>query len=102
MVYLQHGLEDSSDTWVLNEETKAPGFILANKGYDVWLGNVRGNHYSCPTLSPRVKNFWDFSFDEMVKFDLPAAFEYISKETGKKIHYIGHSQGSLIMFAALS
>jgi len=38
----------------------------------------------------------------MVKYDLPAAFEYINKITNKKIHYIGHSQGSLIMFAALA
>lgn len=76
--------------------------MFANKGYDVWLGNVRGNHYSSPELSPRVKNFWDFSFDDMIKYDLPAAFEYISRQTGKKIHYIGHSQGSMIMFGALS
>ena len=38
----------------------------------------------------------------MIAYDLPAAFEYISKRTQRKIHYIGHSQGTLIMFAALS
>ena len=41
---------------------------------DVWVGNVRGNRYSNPELSPKVKNFWDYSFDEMIKYDLPAAF----------------------------
>ena len=38
----------------------------------------------------------------MIEKDLPAAFNYISAYTGKKIHYIGHSQGTLIMFGALS
>jgi pimeloyl-ACP methyl ester carboxylesterase len=38
----------------------------------------------------------------MAAKDLPAAFEYISKETGRKINYVGHSQGTLIMFAALA
>jgi lysosomal acid lipase/cholesteryl ester hydrolase len=38
----------------------------------------------------------------MAKFDLPAAFSNIAKITGQKIHYIGHSQGTLIMFIALS
>lgn len=38
----------------------------------------------------------------MAKYDLPAAFEYIHQKTQKKIHYIGHSQGTMIMFAALA
>ena len=38
----------------------------------------------------------------MIDYDLPAAFEYIHNVTKKKIHYVGHSQGTLIMFGALS
>ena len=102
VVYLQHGLQDTSDTWVVNEEHLAPGFALANQGYDVWVGNIRGNAYSSPALNPRVRNFWNFTFDQMIEYDLPAAFEYIHNVTHKKIHYIGHSQGTMIMFGALS
>ena len=101
-MYLQHGLVDSSDTWVANEEKYAPAFVLANAGYDVWVGNSRGNRYSSPRINSKIKNFWNFTFDEMISYDLPAAFEYISKNTGQKIHYVGHSQGTLIMFGALS
>jgi pimeloyl-ACP methyl ester carboxylesterase len=39
----------------------------------------------------------------MADYDLPAAFEYIATVTKQpKIDYVGHSQGTLIMFAALS
>lgn len=38
----------------------------------------------------------------MIKYDLPAAFLYINQVTNKKINYIGHSQGSMIMLGALS
>jgi predicted alpha/beta hydrolase len=47
---------------------------LANQGYDVWVGNSRGNAYSSPLINTKIKAFWDFSFDEMAKYDLPAAF----------------------------
>lgn len=39
----------------------------------------------------------------MSEYDLPAAFQYIADHTGaQKIDYIGHSQGTSIMFAALA
>lgn len=38
----------------------------------------------------------------MAKYDVPASLKYINKITQKKIHYIGHSQGTLIMFIALA
>ena len=38
-VLLLHGLFSSSDTWVMNFPVKAPAFVIAKSGYDVWLGN---------------------------------------------------------------
>lgn len=37
------------------------------------------------------------SFDEMAKFDLPAAINFIVEKTGQeKLYYIGYSQGTTI------
>ena len=50
-VLLQHGIEDSSTTWVMNSPDKAPAFLLAKNGFDVWLSNSRGNKFSKKHLS---------------------------------------------------
>ncbi|EAR86219.1 Ab-hydrolase associated lipase region protein (macronuclear) [Tetrahymena thermophila SB210] len=106
VVYLQHGLVDSSFDFIINEVTKAPGFILANQGFDVWMGNSRGNDQSLEHISLNWQTdpeYWNFSWQEMSKYDLPAAFSYIANVTqAEKIDYIGHSQGTSIMFASLS
>ena len=38
------------------------------------------------------KEYWQFSYTENGKYDLPAMIDYVRKETGyEKIDYIGHS-----------
>ena len=37
-VILQHGLLDSSYTFVNNFDQESLGYILANNGFDVWFG----------------------------------------------------------------
>lgn len=76
-------------------------------GYDVWLGNNRGNHYSKkhvaydPEREPEL--FFDYSFYEFGRYDLPAMIDLARKVTGfDKISYIAHSQGTTQMFSALA
>ena len=105
VVFLQHGLFDSADSWVVNTEENSLGLVLANLGYDVWVGNSRGNKYSRNNqfVDQKDKKFWDYSFQEMGRYDVPANIKFILEKTGaKKIIYVGHSQGTSQMFAALS
>jgi len=103
-VLLQHGAVDSADTWVLNTPAQSLPMILADQGFDVWLGNTRGNKYSRnhTKYNPLQKEFWDYSTDEMAQFDLPAEVNYIIQTTKQpKVAYVGHSQGTSEMFANL-
>ncbi|CAH0561483.1 unnamed protein product [Brassicogethes aeneus] len=100
-VFLQHGLLASSFDWVADKNISL-GFILADMGYDVWLGNSRGNTYSKAHISIPVdsSNYWNFSFHEMGIYDLPAALKYVGEVTKMEgeIIYIGHSMGTTQFF----
>lgn len=83
-MFMQHGLLDSAEGWIINDEPKAPAFMIANAGYDVWLGNIRGNKYGREHVKYNPDNdaeFWQFSFDEMAKYDVPAFFTYVANST---------------------
>ena len=46
-VLLQHGLIDSAATWVMNMPKQSLGFVLADQGYDVWLGERLAPPFFC-------------------------------------------------------
>lgn len=94
----------TAESWVVHTD-KSPAFTLARAGYDVWLGNSRGTKHSRnhQYWDPNEDyEYWQFSWEQMAVYDLPKAIDYVREQTGReKISYVGHSQGTSQMFAAL-
>ncbi|XP_037070287.1 lipase 3-like [Pollicipes pollicipes] len=103
-VLLMHGLQDSSAAWVINPR-RSLGFMLADQGYDVWLGNNRGNRYSRKhvRLSPDSRQFWQFTADDYARYDNPAIIDYILHVTGyEDLFYIGFSSSTWSFWAMMN
>ena len=91
--------------WVFNKPEVAPAFVLSRAGYDVWLGNNRGNRFSNKhkTLDPKKQEYWEFDWEDMGLRDTPDTADYILGLTGQdKINYIGHSEGTTQVMAGAS
>jgi len=109
--FIQHGILDSSGSSVLAGPNQGLAFILADQGWDVWMGNSRGNVYSTKhikynpfsILPYKRKQYWSFTWHEIGVYDLPASIDFVLYKTGsKKLQYIGHSQGTTAFFVMLS
>ncbi|MCL7052024.1 hypothetical protein MKW94_000808, partial [Papaver nudicaule] len=102
--FLQHGLFLDAASWFMDSPKQSLGFILADNGYDVWVANQRGTRYSRRhvRLDASGPVYWDWSWDELAQYDLPAFLGFVNKQTGKKINYIGHSLGTLQMLTSMS
>lgn len=91
-----------------DEDRKHPrslAMYLANRGYDVYLGNNRGTVYGQRHVNKTVLNaeFWDFSIDEFGLYDVPAIVAFVRRFTGHdKIAYVGWSQGAASMLGLQS
>lgn len=96
VLFIQHGLTADASRFVINAPFKAPAFMAVKDGFDVWLGNNRGNRYSLGHAhlkhDDKTPEYWDFDFEEMGLYDLPAMFNYTLNYTGaSKLSMIGHS-----------
>ncbi|KAI4384946.1 hypothetical protein MLD38_003029 [Melastoma candidum] len=103
-VLLQHGLIMDSVTWVYNQPSESLAFILADNGYDVWMANSRGTQSSSghTTLTTSDEAYWEWSWDELVSYDLASTVQYVNGVTGQNLHYAAHSLGTLMALAAFS
>ncbi|KAI8018690.1 Triacylglycerol lipase 2 [Camellia lanceoleosa] len=103
-VLLQHGVLVDGMTWVLNSPDESLAFILADSGFDVWISNTRGTKFSRQHLTLDATNpeFWNWTWDDLVTHDLPVVIDFVFKQTGQKIDYVGHSMGTLVALASFS
>ncbi len=122
-VILCHGLSHNNNFWDLTENTSLAQY-LQSAGFDVWAVSLRGAGQSTkPTLSqirqlfrleisifnPRglanrrtglIRTNW--TVDDHINFDIPATLTYVTKTAkAKQVFWVGHSMGSMIMFAYL-
>ncbi|KAH7852973.1 hypothetical protein Vadar_031619 [Vaccinium darrowii] len=103
-VLLQHGVLVDGMTWLLNSPDQSLAFILADNGFDVWISNIRGTRFSRrhATLNANDPEFWNWTWDDLVMHDLPSVIDFVFKQTGQKMNYVGHSLGTLIALASFS
>ncbi|CAH2236231.1 jg22042 [Pararge aegeria aegeria] len=100
VVFLMHGLQSAFTSFIAAGPRISLAYILADAGYDVWMGNARGvvNSRRHVWLNPdheedRLK-FFDFTFEDIATKDLPTMIDYVLRTTQQRqLNYIGHSQG---------
>ncbi|CAF4863832.1 unnamed protein product [Pieris macdunnoughi] len=103
IVFLQHGLQSSANAFLGIDVDTSLAYNLADRGFDVWLGNSRGVENSRrhlfldPDSDSTKRQFWDFTFEEIALIDLPRMIDFALSHTGQdKLHYVGHSQGGTV------
>ncbi|XP_064971679.1 triacylglycerol lipase 2-like, partial [Musa acuminata AAA Group] len=103
-VLLQHGVLSDGLTWLLNPPQQSLPFVLADNGFDVWITHGRGTRWSRrhESLETSDTAYWAWSWDELASYDLPATVGFVFRKTGQKLHYVGHSMGTLTALSAFS
>ncbi|CAH0556003.1 unnamed protein product [Brassicogethes aeneus] len=89
----------------LLQGANSSAIYYANKGWDVWLGNLRGSEYSSNIHFTKDDDaFWNYSFHEMGTIDMPSQVDKIVEITQNTsdIYIIGHTMGNTVSFVYCS
>lgn len=72
------------------------GPYLAERGYDVWIPELRGHG-----RSPRDSRYRRWSAEDQMRFDLPAVQQLVAGERGRPAHWVGHSWGGVAILGSM-
>ncbi len=94
-VLVIHGISSNHHCWDL-EAGRSLGSFLAARGLDAWLLDLRGHGDSrLGSNGRRLRSGWDI--DDYGHQDLPAAIDYVRRETGQpQLALVGHSLGGMV------
>ena|GEM_PF-2546231 len=77
--------------------------VLLDLGLRVFIGELRGHGRSRPSLAGGTFERHDWGMQDHLRYDLPALMTHVLRHTGaEKLHYMGHSMGGLLGYAALA
>lgn len=95
-VLLLHGIASNHRVWDFGHEDLSFARHLASRGYIVYSMDLRGR---CGSDGPHTGRGKQWSIDDFLLCDLPAATEYIIEQHGtEKLHWVGHSMGGILGF----
>ena len=100
-VIVNHGQSMDSVSLVLGKPLQREHLPLPmqlyDRGFDVYLPNNRGTQYSQvhDTLTVDDPEFWKFSWAEMGMYDAVSNVRMVKERTGKKVSWVGVSQGTV-------
>jgi pimeloyl-ACP methyl ester carboxylesterase len=103
-VLLCHGLLSNRASLDLDGDVSLACF-LRDAGFDVWVMELRARGASYRAARPRdvasrMRLGFDWTLDEFIREDLPAAVRHVLSETGSgSLHWVGHSLGGMILCA---
>lgn len=94
-VTLIHGTFCQRSFWISNKGIGL-GPFLRDRGYDVWIPELRGHG-----RSPRDRRFRGWTAEDQMRFDIPAIQRLVENECGQRAHWVGHSWGGAAIMGTL-
>ncbi len=96
-VLLVHGFAQNRLSFELGP---LPGCLI-KLGARVFIGELRGHGLSRTSMFDPARQDW--SLETHLQYDLPALVKHVLQETSQsKLHYMGHSMGGILGYAALA